>query len=166
MPFGEDHFDVRRIDNRLWKTINDLRYTGRSQNFMVPAGFVTDFASVPQFLLWLIPSTGAWTLAAVLHDWMCTKGIAYGVVSSRDADGIFRRVLREHGVPFVKRWLMWTGVRWGALFNPDRRPGFLQDLPLVLLWSLVALPVVLPATVGIGIGYVFYGLLRLLTQRA
>jgi hypothetical protein len=81
----------------------------------------------------------------VLHDWLIVRAIPAGFVSSRDADGIFRRVLREQGVPFVKRWLMWTGVRWGALFNPPRRAGWLRDLPLVLIWTLLALPVVLPA---------------------
>jgi hypothetical protein len=166
MTFGSDHFDVRRVDDKRWATINDLRYSGRSQNFLVPSGFMTDFATVPQFLLWLIPSTGAWTLAAVLHDWLIERALRAGLVSARDVDGIFRRVLREQGVSFVKRWLMWTGVRWGALFNRRRRAGWLRDLPLVVIWTLLALPVVLPASVGIGIGYAVYGLLRLLTLLA
>lgn len=165
MPFVTGDFDVRRVDNKNWVTLQDLRYSGRSQNFMVSRGFETDFASVPRFLLWLIPSTGAYTLAAVLHDWLCTWGIYGRYVSSRDADGIFRRVLREQDVGFVQRWLMWTGVRWGAMFNQHRRPGILADLPLMLAWSVVALPVVLPASVGIGVGYAAYGLLSLVFGR-
>lgn len=166
MPFGSDYFDVRRVDHKRWATLNDLRYSGRSQNFLVPRGFVTDFATVPQFLLWLIPSTGTYTLAAVLHDWMIKRAVPGGFVSARDTDGIFRRVLREEGVGFVKRWFMWTGVRWGALFSKTRRAGWLRDLPLILVWTLLALPVVLPASVGVGAGYAVYGLLRLLTRSA
>lgn len=160
MPFGTDPFDVRRVDNRSWSTINDLRYSGATQNFMVPRGFVTDFASVPQALMWLVPSTGAWTLAAVLHDWFCRVAVPAGYVSSRDADGIFRRVLRELGVPWVQRWLMWTGVRWGAVASRTRRAGVTADLLPMLGWTLVAVPIVVPALVGIGLGYLVYALVR------
>lgn len=94
---------------------------------------MTDFATVPNWLQSLVQSTGTWTLAAVVHDAFCV-GLADGdcPVSSRDADGIFRRVMREEGVGTVRRWLMWTAVRWAALFNPHRRPGWGKDSPVVL----------------------------------
>jgi hypothetical protein len=66
------------------------------------------------------------------------------VVSSRDADGLFRRVLREVGVPPVHRRLMWTGVRWGALANPLRQPRWARDAPRVLALSVLAAPLVVP----------------------
>jgi hypothetical protein len=80
----------------------------------------------------------------VLHDWLVTTGLTTGVVSSRDADGLFRRVLRELGVPPVRRWLMWTGVRWGALVSPLRRPGWWPDAPRVVALSVLAAPLVVP----------------------
>lgn len=166
MPFETDHFDVRRVDNQRWVLLKDLRYSGKTQNFMVPRGFITDFASVPQPLMWLIPSTGAWTLAAVLHDWLCTEGLRRSYVTSRDADGIFRRVMRELGVPWLVRWLMWTGVRWGAVANRRRRRGVSTDLPLMIVWTLLALPMIVPASIGIGVGYIYYGLVRFVTSLA
>jgi hypothetical protein len=51
--------------------------------------------------------------------------------------------MRELGVPFVLRWLMWTGVRLGAVANPVRRPGVLRDLPLMLVWAIPAAPFIL-----------------------
>jgi hypothetical protein len=60
-----------------------------------PAGFRTDLATVPRVVTWLIPRFGVYTLAAILHDWLCTEGIRSGAVTSREADGIFRRVMRE-----------------------------------------------------------------------
>ncbi|SNR38803.1 DUF1353 domain-containing protein [Blastococcus mobilis] len=139
---------VRHQDDRHWILDARLPYDGRTQEFIVPAGFTTDFASVPRPLFSVIPHTTG-VLAAVLHDWFCV-GLAEGwcPVSAVDADRIFRRVLRECGVPFVTRWLMFVGVRWGALLNPHRRAGWWRDAPVVLgtsgallaaLWFVYAL---------------------------
>lgn len=163
MPFVDRNFNVKRIDYTTWELQDELVYKGKYQDFTVPRRFLTDFASVPQFMLWLIPSTGKYTLAAVLHDYFCDVGIQIGEISPRDADGVFRRVLRELKVSWLQRWTLWTGVRWGALFNPVRRPGIAADIPLMLLLSLLLLPVVLPASLGIGIGYAIYWILNLLT---
>lgn len=134
MPFLEpDQFTVRRVDPINWALQRYLIYKGKTQTFCIPKGYVTDFASVPWFLQWFVPRTGVWTLAAVLHDWLITHGIPEGLVSSRDADGIFRRVLREEGVGFIRRWLMWAAVRVAAPFSKHRRPsGIVRDLPQLL----------------------------------
>lgn len=138
---------LRPVGLDSWELQEDLCYTGSTDTWCVPKGTITDFATVPRFLQGLISDTGLWLLAAILHDWLCTTGITTGAVTSRDADGIFRRIMREHGVSFILRWLIWTGVRLGALFNPLRRPGILPDLPLVTLWTVLAAPFVLPPAV-------------------
>ena len=152
MPFARpDQFTVRRVDAVTWELKLPLLYQGSRQSFTVPAGYRTDFATVPWFAQWLIPRTGVWTLAAVLHDWLITHGIPAGLITSRDCDGVFRRVLREEGTDFVRRWLMWCGVRLAAPFSPARRPsGLWRDAPAVLGISvLVAVPLVaLVALVG------------------
>lgn len=161
MPFTTK-LRLRKFDDTEWMVESPLHYRARNQWFVVPVGFKTDFATVPQFLTWLVPTTGKYTEAAVLHDWLCTRGIELGVVSSRDADGIFRRTMRELGVPPVRRWLMWTGVRWGAVFSKTRRPGVWLDMPRVLLVSLLALPLVVPASVLAILAYVVYACLEVL----
>lgn len=153
---------VARVDDTRWKLVEPTVYQVGRDTFTIPVGYVTDFASVPRMLQWLAPSTGKYTLAAVLHDYLCDSldvdGISsipmrvppgftgvYTHTTSRDVDGLFRRVMREQGVPVVQRWVMWTGVRWGAVFNRRRRPGVARDLPLVLVLSVLALPMVTPA---------------------
>jgi hypothetical protein len=144
VPFDSPALTVRRVSDELWEVVAALVYHGRRDTFVVPAGFRTDFATVPRMVVWLIPRFGRYTLAAVLHDWLTSEGLRTGVVSSRDADGLFRRVMAELGVPPVRRWVMWAGVRWGALANPLRRPGWLRDAPRVLAVSVPAAPVVVP----------------------
>src|SRR4051812_30613155 len=140
MPFVPGSLTVSRVDAYGWALVDPLVYQGRWQRFVVPAGFRTDFATVPRVVTWLIPRFGVYTLAAILHDWLCTEGIASGAVTSRDADGIFRRVMRESGVPVLRRWLMWAGVRWGALASERRRQDWAASAPGVLAISLLAAP--------------------------
>lgn len=149
MPFTTD-LVTREWAGHTWKLVHALKYQGQEDTFTIPAGFVTDYATVPDALCWLINKTGpGYTKAAVLHDWLLTELAAgadpeHGDVppaNSRDADGLFRRVMREEGVPFMRRWLMWTAVRWASLFNKRRAYGrnLLADLPRMLPFTLVAL---------------------------
>lgn len=157
MPFETPTVAVRTSGPEAWELLEPLAYRGKRQRFVVPAGFRTDLATVPGVVAWLVPRWGLYTRAAVLHDWLCTVGIATGVVTSRDADGIFRRVLRESGVPVLRRWLMWCGVRWGALADPRRRRGWLLSAPGVLAITLAAAPLVLPPALLVAPALLVYG---------
>lgn len=160
MPFETGEVVVRRLDDEFWAVEEPLVYRGRRDRFIVPAGFRTDFASVPRVVVWLIPRFGRYTAAAILHDWLCTVGIETGQATSREADGLFRRVMREQGVPVVRRWLMWAGVRWGALTDADRRAGWAASAPGVLAISVLAAPVVVPPGLLIAAALLVYGLVE------
>lgn len=172
MPFKSTHLHVARVDATTWRLRHALTYIGTDDTIVVPVGFVTDFASVPRSLQWLAPSTGTYTLAAIVHDWLCehmrdgkaalpAPGCQLGdtwdrIVTSRDADGLFRRIMREQGVRPVQRWLLWAGARVGAIRNPHRRPGTLRDLPALAATAVVAAPFVLPVLVLIWIARLAY----------
>ncbi|WP_336086915.1 DUF1353 domain-containing protein [Nocardia sp. SSK8] len=131
---------VEELDAKFWRLTEPLTYQGAVETFTVPAGFRTDFASVPRALVWLIPRYGAYTRAAILHDYLC-RGDEVG---RADADGIFRRCLREFGISVPRRWMMWAAVRLGS----HLRGASAVD---VLRWLLIALPslvfLALPVTV-------------------
>lgn len=158
---------VRQATEEDWTLEEEVVYQGRTQEFVVPRGTLTDFASVPRVFAWLVPKYGLFTAAAVLHDHLVRVERPAGRISAVDADGLFRRAMRELGVPFLVRWFMWAAVRLGSLTDPEGRPGWLRDLPRVLLVTVVALPVVaLPAVtvllglaVFAGLEFVVYGVL-------
>lgn len=167
MTFRHKELVVERLDERFWMLVDDLVYDGTTDTITVPAGHMTDFASVPRSLQWLAPSTGKYTLAAILHDYLCDNMRAgYALVrtgtekpvfvTAREADGLFRRVMREEGVGPVQRWLLWSGVRIGAIRNRHRRPGTLRDVPALLLGALVCAPFVLPPLALIGLARLAY----------
>ena len=89
--------------------------------------------SVPRIFVWFLPRYGRYTKAVILHDYLWRVRAKNGTLDYVDADGIFRRAMRELGVPFMKRWIMWAAVRWGALFKPGGRKGWLRESPRVVL---------------------------------
>lgn len=131
MPFSPGLLSVTEVDNDAinWKLNAPLTYVGRDHTFIVGQDFETDFATVPRVFVWLIPRYGIYTKAAIVHDFLCQTA----PVSRADADGIFRRMLRELGVPVIRRWMMWAGVRVGGHLSGMTR----RTLPL---WVAVALP--------------------------
>ncbi len=142
MPFLQDELRLATDGPVRFRLLADLVYQGRDERFVVPAGFVTDLASVPEALTWLTPRYGVHTRAAVLHD-LLTERARSGSFSRRDADGLFRRVLGELGVGLVRRWMMWAAVRTASRLS-GATPGE------VLRWLLVAVlsvPFALPPTV-------------------
>lgn len=94
-------------DGRRWKLKEDLIYKGSRETFTIPAGFETDFASVPRIFWSVLPPHGVYSRAAVLHDWLYIEQ----PVSRKDADGLFRRSMKELGVGYLKRTVMWLAVR-------------------------------------------------------
>jgi len=156
VPFLGPDLTVRRLNADQWELVAPVTYRGQIDVWTVPEGFVTDFASVPPAAVWLIPRTGDYTLAAVLHDWLCGPGIRGGLIHPVDCDGVFRRVLRELGVPTLRRWLMWAGVRWSATTQAHRRPGWWSTAPALIALSIAALPILVPAGLGVLLGLGLY----------
>lgn len=132
---------VQQHDEEQWIVWESFSYRAARETYTVPRGMCTDFASVPRPFVWYLPRYGPYTLAAVLHDHLWRDLAATGKLSYVDADGIFRRAMRELDVPFLHRWLMWAAVRWAALVKPGGRDGWSAQAPRVLLLTAVALPV-------------------------
>lgn len=108
---------LEHIDGRRWTVIEPFTYMMRSgRMFKVEAGFITDFASVPRAFWRLIPPTGTYSPAAVVHDWL----YRHNGVTRTEADGIFRDIMAELGVGWLTRQTMWAAVRVGAGGTWDR----------------------------------------------
>lgn len=157
----ESKLRVEEIGDGFWRLTDDLKYQGRTDRFVVPAGFRTDFASVPRLFTWLVPSSGEYTKAAVLHDWLLEES----GLSRHDADGIFRRTMRELGVSDLRRYVMWGAVRIAGRLKGSSLPETL----LIVLLALFVFPVALPAATFVlavltlfwAIELVLWGVLRL-----
>lgn len=115
-PLAVEILDTERDGRVTARLLQGFGYRpgGDEEAIAVPAGFVTDFASVPWGFWNLEPPLGDAGKAAVVHDYLyATKGLG-GRYSRAQADGIFRQALGALGVPLWKRTLLWAAVRIGG----------------------------------------------------
>lgn len=102
---------VKPIDKARWELMSPLAYKSPLKLFIVPEGFITDFASVPRvFWTLLPPATGRHREAAVLHDYLYT----IKSTSRKFADNIFLDAMIGAKVPAWKRQLIYWAVRFGG----------------------------------------------------
>lgn len=112
-----------------WELIAPLIYKGNRDKFTVPKGFRTDFASIPRIFAWLIPKNGSHDAAAIVHDYLyrCQPLTAHSKrISRKDADRLFRRIMRELGTNCVRYNLMYAAVRIGGRFTWNKSRKLLE----------------------------------------
>lgn len=111
----------------LWGLQRPISYRSKVDEVItVPAGFVTDLASVPRWGWIIIPPDGPWVKAAIVHDYLYAtagtgrwKGHNASVTRSEaytraEADGIFRDAMANRGVGPIARFILYTAVRIGG----------------------------------------------------
>jgi Protein of unknown function (DUF1353) len=79
----------------------------------------TDLASIPRYMRWFESSYGAHTLAAIIHDDLIVDEPNAGPLEDDTlSDRFFREMMKSAGVPWLKRWIMWSAValrtRWAV----------------------------------------------------
>jgi YD repeat-containing protein len=140
----------RPVGERTYELVEDWTYewdhAGLRRRITVPKGFVCDGASVPR-LVWtctgVLPD-GLIRAAALVHDWLYKhrgrlplgsyhelRGghwLDVPLAASREAsDRLFARIMREAGVPRLKRRMAYISVRacgwWTWRSGALRRTG-------------------------------------------
>lgn len=100
---------VEVVNDGLYRLTEELVYrTAAGEVIRVPAGFETDFASVPRvpFIYALFGGKGAF--AAVVHDYLCRA--AKTLEERRKADDIFHEALLTQGFDESSAWVFFIAV--------------------------------------------------------
>lgn len=144
-PTGRGEVDIAQIDERQFVVRNAFRFShpdideylvgqlidrgtpepqarravDAARTFVPREDNPTDLASIPRFLRWFENPYGRHSLAALIHDELITGTVNSGALGSDTlADRFFREMMRTSGVPWLKRWIMWSAValrtRWVA----------------------------------------------------
>jgi hypothetical protein len=126
-------------DDGNWRLLTDLDYKSdvAGRTITVPAGFVTNFASVPRLPIIYELAGDTSSAAATVHDYLYSSHI----VSRKVADAVLREASAVTAVPWWRRQIMWAGVRafgwshWGTAATDESssadkaaaQPVFLPD---------------------------------------
>lgn len=135
-PFGDGQDSVL-MENLAY------RVGTTSHVILVPAGFVTDFASTPRAIWSVIPPAGHYQQAAIVHDFLyweqgCTR---------EQADALLRVAMAESRVAPAQRDIIWSAVRsfgssaWAANARakaegqPRVIPASALPIPALVTWA-------------------------------
>jgi len=141
---GAVRLELLSIDGREFAMLRQISYAaaGYAQPFIVPADvaeFRTDLASVPSVFTWLVPRSGVFLPAAVLHDGLVHDGEYLGPHVERvEADRIFRESLEYLGTGKMRSWLMWAAVTMATMWQMPTQRWYWRSV-LIGLFAAVAL---------------------------
>lgn len=108
----------------LWRVKEDFRVSVDFQLFVVPAGYVTDLASVPRVPFVYLVAGGRARKAAVIHDWLYGEQRGKGF-----ADNVFYYAMRREGISWPVAQLMYQAVaQFGTVaYDRKREPPTVTD---------------------------------------
>ncbi|WP_429496765.1 DUF1353 domain-containing protein [Robbsia andropogonis] len=115
--------DASGLDDGQWRLKSPLVYHSdiARGTIAVPAGFVTDLASVPRLPFIFCLFGGTSSKAAVIHDYL----YRYKPLPRRTAGAVLKEASAATGVARWRRWAMWAGVRlagWRAWDEDQASP--------------------------------------------
>lgn len=130
-----DELIISPIGDQKWKLQKPFRYWLTDAEFQlhqgrvitVPAGFITDFASIPRVFWNILPPWGKYGKAAIVHDYLYQSGM----YRKEKADRIFLEAMEVLGVSWITRNIMYQAVNWFGFmaWNKHREREKKEDKP-------------------------------------
>ena len=110
------------LSTRNWEITKDWKYRLNGNEYVVPAGFVFDGASIPKFLRTFFSPVGVLLMGGLVHDFMykytCCKPTSKKnpllVVDQKRADQIFRDINIEVNGFYFMNYLAYWSLRIGG----------------------------------------------------
>lgn len=125
----------KRFNKNYWKVVNGFVFYIRKGSVAfyveVPTGYLTDGASIPRYLWWLIPPLGEYSQGTTVHDYLCNtymiteviNGVPTAVaITRKEIDYILFDALEELGVVEWKRNLFKIGVNVHRFIKRPKGP--------------------------------------------
>lgn len=109
----------KKGSERVWILYESFSYDiggpGGDDTIIVPKGYETDFASIPRIFWSILPPSGKYRGAAVIHDYLYQNRGKFHpskpALTRAQSDGVFLEAMKELKVPFAIRRVMWLAVR-------------------------------------------------------
>lgn len=130
-----DEVASRKYGIDLWKIVEGYRYyigaEDSSRYIDIPTGYLTDGASIPRFLWWVLPPLGEYTQATTVHDYLCNtyeiteviNGVPTQVpVTRKEIDEILYEALRVLKVEKWKQCVIKAGVNLYRFVVRPKKP--------------------------------------------
>lgn len=95
----------------------EVGHLGSEEQICVPLGFLTDLASVPRLLRWVVNPSGARiSRAAVIHDLLYRSREMRERYNRKQADAIMKDAMRAAGCSKAHSQIVYLALRLGGFF--------------------------------------------------
>lgn len=141
---GPLRLDLRSVDGHAFQVLRPIAYVSPEypEAFVAPADprtFRTDLASVPWVFTWLVPRSGIFLPAAVLHDATVRGDYLGPAIDRAGADRLFRRAARDLGTGAIRCWLMWAAVTMATMWERPRARWYSRGVVVALVAAVTVL---------------------------
>jgi hypothetical protein len=116
---------------RHWEIVKDFEYEVYGREFVIPAGFRFDGASIPKFLHMFLSPVGVLLMGGLVHDYAykyetllrIDKKETMGIISQKKADQIFRDINIKINGFYLMNYLAYWSLRLGGFmaWNKHRK---------------------------------------------
>lgn len=112
---------VTEVTDQTWRLVEPLSFTVDGAVYVVEAGFISDFASVPRLPLAFLLFGDTAHRPACAHDWLYSGRAG---VSRQFADDVLMAAMRADGESWWRQQAMYRAVRlFGAKFYKGDDPA-------------------------------------------
>lgn len=115
----ENHLEVRFLGNDEYELLHPFRACVDARCITVPAGFVTDFESIPRWARSFVPKGGRGTPASIIHNYIYVSGSH----PRKTADEWYYKLARASGEEFWRAKLKYCFVRLLGWYRWRKRHG-------------------------------------------
>ena len=106
------------VGRARWRLLSALTYNSKLYGMIVvPAGFDTDFASVPRLPLIYSLTGDTAHASAVIHDYLVRGDFQVGLISWALAADVFLEAMKKEKVPAWRRNMMYLALRMAGTFK-------------------------------------------------
>ena len=110
------------LGTRHWEIADDFKYELNGNEFVIPAGFKFDGASIPKFLHPFLSPVGVLLIGGLIHDYAykyqtllkSNRKDTLGIITQKEADIIFRDINIEINGFFLMNYLAYWSLRLGG----------------------------------------------------
>lgn len=131
---------------KLWRVKNTVKYYSgyTGEHYKLRAGFVTNLASTPFFMWWIIPPFGKYAWECALHDYLYSGDV---YITRKDADIVFLEALTHGKTTHWQSMMLYRSVRYFGWLYYRETPDSIQLITYVK-WALKALALAGVASAG------------------
>ncbi len=118
--YNKNQLRLAEVKKGLWVVEKPFEFIANEKAFAVPAGFLTDLASIPKVFQWRIPKRGAYDCAAVIHDYLIEERRSHGF-DSEIVHKLWHAAVKSLPLPWYRKISLGYAVR---VFGPRFKSEF------------------------------------------